>query len=174
MRWRQIIISPPARTPTCNCCKTRSTKNCGQNCSAALRRAGEKSCLLMVHAPQQAPCNGRCRLRVRLPRSSDTALTPSPARSVLTLAQTLPVPRGRQSLPPQMARLPLPMALIVLGRQLRLLHSNRPRRRAGNTVRPLFVHLRHHRSAGAGGRGYRICRAYRAGDGKPSASGGEN
>ena len=55
-----------------------------------------------------------------------------------------------------------------------VLHPNRPRRRAENTVRPLFVHLRHHRSAGAGGRGYRICRAYRAGDGQPSASGGEN
>ena len=60
-----------------------------------------------------------------------------------------------------------------LGRQLRLLHSNRPRRRAGNIVRPLFVHLRHHRSAGAVGRGYRICWAYRKGNRQPFASGGE-
>lgn len=36
-------------------------------------QGGEKSCLLMVHAPQQAHCNGRCPLRVRLPRSSVTA-----------------------------------------------------------------------------------------------------
>ena len=42
------------------------------------------------------------------------------------------------------------------------------------TVRPLFVHLRHHRSAGAGGRGYRICRAYRESHGQPSASGSES
>ena len=40
---------------------------------------------------------------------------------------------------------------LQLLQELRLLHSNRPRRRAGNTVRPLLVHLRHHRSAGAGG-----------------------
>ena len=46
-------------------------------------------------------------------------------------------------------------------------------KRQGNTVRPLFVHLRHHRSAGAVGRGYRICWAYRKGNRQPFASGGE-
>ena len=55
-----------------------------------------------------------------------------------------------------------------------VLHPNRPRRRAENTVRPLFVHLRHHRSAGAGRRGYRICRAYRASNGESFALGSES
>ena len=81
MRWRQIIISPPARTPICSSCKTHSMRNCGQNLLGGFEQGGEKSCLLMVHAPQLARCNGRCPLRVRLPRSLVTAWTPSPARS---------------------------------------------------------------------------------------------
>ena len=78
-----------------------------------LSRAGEKSCLLMVHAPQQAHCNGRCRLQVQLPRNLATVLTPSPARSVPTPAPTLPAPRVRRSSPPQMAWSLLPTALTT-------------------------------------------------------------
>mgnify|MGYP007086224152 CR=1 FL=1 len=33
--------SPPVRTPICNFYKTRSMRNCGQNCSAVLHRAVE-------------------------------------------------------------------------------------------------------------------------------------
>ena len=36
-----LTTLPSDRIPTCNCCKTRSTKNCGQNCSAVLHRAAE-------------------------------------------------------------------------------------------------------------------------------------
>ena len=78
-----------------------------------LSRAGEKSCLLMVHAPQQAHCNGRCRLQVQLPRNLATVLTPSPARSVPTPAPTLPAPRVRRSSLPQMAWSLLPTALTT-------------------------------------------------------------
>ena len=42
----------------------------------------------------------------------------------------------------------------------------------GNAVRTLFQHLCHYRSAGAGRRGYRICRAYWAGNGESLAFGG--
>ena len=80
-----------------------------------LSRVGEKSCLLMVHAPQQAHCNGRCRLRVQLPRNLATVLTPSPARSVLTLAQTLPAPRVHRSSPLQTELSPLPTVWTARG-----------------------------------------------------------
>ena len=35
----QTLYRQADRIPTCNCCKTRSMKNCGQNCSAVLPRA---------------------------------------------------------------------------------------------------------------------------------------
>ena len=34
-------LTPLAKAHTCNFCKTRSMKNCGQNCSAVLHRAVE-------------------------------------------------------------------------------------------------------------------------------------
>ena len=55
-----------------NSCKTHSMRNCGQNCSAVLHRAGERSCLPTAPAPRPVHCNGRSPLRVRLPRNSDT------------------------------------------------------------------------------------------------------
>ena len=39
---------------------------------------------------------------------------------------------------------------------------------------PLFVHLRHHRPAGAGRAGHWLCWSHRAGDRQPSASGSKN
>ena len=112
-RWRQITTLPSDRIPICNCCKTRSTRNYGRNCSAALSRAGEKSCLLMAHASRQAPCNGRCLSRVRLLLNLVTAWTPSPARSAPTPAPTLPAPRVRRFLLRQMVQLPLPTVLTA-------------------------------------------------------------
>lgn len=151
MRWRQIIISPPAKTPSCNSCKTHSTRNYRRNCPAALPRAVVNLCPRTAPAPQQTLCNGRFRSQEQLPRNLATVLTPLLAKLVLTPAPTLPAPRVRSSSLPQTALSPLTTSLTAeLGRQLRLLHPNRPRRRAGSIIRTLFQHLRHHRPASAG------------------------
>ena len=56
-----------------------------------------------------------------------------------------------------------------LGRQLRVLCQDRPRRRADDPVCPLFRHLRYGWSAGADWTGDCLCGTYREGDGKSSA-----
>ena len=93
MRWQQIIISPPAKTPSCNSCKTHSTRNYGRSCPVALPRAVVNLCPRTAPAHQQALCNGRFRLQEQLPRNLATVLTPLLAKSVPTPAPTLPVLR---------------------------------------------------------------------------------
>ena len=56
-----------------------------------------------------------------------------------------------------------------LGRQLRLLHPNRPRRRTGNTICTLLQHLCHHRPTSAGRAGHRLCRPHWASHRQPFA-----
>ena len=130
---------------------THSTRNYGRNCPAALPRAVVNLCPRTTPAPQQTLCNGRFRSQEQLPRNLATVLTPLLAKLVPTPAPTLPAPRVRSSSLPQAALSPLTTSLTAeLGRQLRLLHPNRPRRRAGSIIRTLFQHLRHHRPASAG------------------------
>ena len=83
-------------------------------------------------------------------------------------APTLPVPRVRRFSPPQMAWSLLPMALTA-GAAVTGTTSKLTTVVAGNTVRPLLVHLRHHRSASTVGTSHRLCRPHRTGNREPFA-----
>ena len=81
------------QTPTCNSCKTHSTRNYGRKLPGGFAQAVVNLCPRTAPAPQQALCNGRFRLQEQLPRNLATVLTPLLAKSIPTPAPALPVLR---------------------------------------------------------------------------------